>query len=338
MWGHELSPWKTAKEGGTHQPAPWTTMKACGKSNSWPPELAGGSTLEEDSSLRLQSIDREPEGSPMASLKCRVVAANTGSFSVSNSLFLVIAAPPDAQSHCIDHVAWIIKKKGKFAHKLHSRTYFSTMNVNFSPNFTIQRTVRCVVASEGKWFVRTSRACACACASCCDPAILSLSLVLNEWMNEKGIQRSSHQLLMKNMRNCETLITAVIHQAYDANFAPNLQFLQEFGTIWSASSCVRITVVGNFGNFDILTSGYGVARAVYLGHPRCSLQMVNLISKVYGCYSVSFHVLQLLPIRFTQQNLCYKSNLRWSIYINWIDNRNFPDFIMVIGNACLVVF
>lgn len=99
-------------------------MKACVKSNSWPPELAGGSTLDEDSSLRLQSIDREPWGSPMASLKCRVVAANTGSFSVSNSLFLVIAAPPGAQSHCIDHFAWIIKRKANlrtnFSHELTS--------------------------------------------------------------------------------------------------------------------------------------------------------------------------------------------------------------------------
>lgn len=181
MWGHELSPWKTAKEGGTHQPAPWTTMKACGKSNSWPPELAGGSTLEEDSSLRLQSIDREPEGSPMASLKCRVVAANTGSFSVSNSLFLVIAAPPDAQSHCIDHFAWIIKSKANlrtnFIHELTSPQWISISHL--TSQYSERSDVWWRAKGNDSWGHREL-----VLALALPAAILPFSLSLSSWMNE----------------------------------------------------------------------------------------------------------------------------------------------------------
>lgn len=84
----------TWREGGTHQPAPWTTMNALGKSNCWPP-VSERSSISSTSSLRLQSIGRLAYGNPRASRKCNVVAASAELLRVSNSFFRVIAAPPD---------------------------------------------------------------------------------------------------------------------------------------------------------------------------------------------------------------------------------------------------
>lgn len=190
-------------------------MKACVKSNSWPPELAGGSTLDEDSSLRLQSIDREPWGSPMASLKCRVVAANTGSFSVSNSLFLVIAAPPGAQSHCIDHFAWIIKRKANlrtnFSHELTSPQRMPISHL--ASQYNERSDVWWRAKGNDSWEPREL-------ALALPAAILpfSLSLSLTSFLQENTTEFAP-TIVEDYVKLPKTLITAMIHQACDANFA-----------------------------------------------------------------------------------------------------------------------
>ena len=57
--------------------------------------------------------------------------------------------------------------------------------------------------------------------------------------------------------------------------------------------------------------------------------------KVCGCYLVVFHVLQLLPIRFPQQNLCY---INKSMMNHWqkVDS-NFPRFSYGYQSACMFV-
>ena len=53
--------------------------------------------------------------------------------------------------------------------------------------------------------------------------------------------------------------------------------------------------------------------------------------QVCGCYSsVRFHVLQLLPVRFTQPNLCCIDKI-------WIQNQTSLDLVMVIISVCLLI-
>jgi hypothetical protein len=51
-----------------------------------------------------------------------------------------------------------------------------------------------------------------------------------------------------------------------------------------------------------------------------------------------FHVLQLLPIRFTQQNSCYISKPTTNNMQKPNRESNLPDLLMVIKRACFVDF
>ena len=52
-----------------------------------------------------------------------------------------------------------------------------------------------------------------------------------------------------------------------------------------------------------------------------------------------FHVLQLLLIRFSQQNLsCSSKSYDATSTKNWNENRTSMALVMVIGSACLLKF
>ncbi len=81
----------------THEPAPWTTTNALGKSKCRSTAASDKICMFTSSALlfpRLQSIFTKGERIPIASRSCKAVIAKMDSLIVSSSVFCVIAAPP----------------------------------------------------------------------------------------------------------------------------------------------------------------------------------------------------------------------------------------------------
>jgi len=53
-----------------------------------------------------------------------------------------------------------------------------------------------------------------------------------------------------------------------------------------------------------------------------------------GVIQVVFHVLQLLPLRFTQQNLCCTNKSTIKYHQNTPKKRTSPDLYVVVISAC----
>jgi hypothetical protein len=92
-------------------------------------------------------------------------------------------------------------------------------------------------------------------------------------------------------------------------------------------------------SLDVRALVYIYVKIAYLfmpDQPFLGLRMA-LASKICGFYLVCFSCLQLLPIRFTQRNLCALENLRWSSSKNVDWKRASPDLVMVIRSACFLI-
>ncbi len=88
---------KEQEKTDTHEPAPWTTTNALGKSKCRSTAASDKICMFTSSALmfpRLQSIFTKGERISIASRNCKAVIAKMDSLIVSSSVFWVIAAPP----------------------------------------------------------------------------------------------------------------------------------------------------------------------------------------------------------------------------------------------------
>ncbi len=91
---------KEQEKTDTHEPAPWTTTNALGKSKCRSTAASDKICMFTSSALlfpRLQSIFTKGERISIASRNCKAVIAKMDSLIVSSSVFWVIAAPPIKQ-------------------------------------------------------------------------------------------------------------------------------------------------------------------------------------------------------------------------------------------------
>ncbi len=91
---------KEQEKTDTHEPAPWTTTNALGKSKCRSTAASDKICMFTSSALlfpRLQSIFTKGERISIASRNCKAVIAKMDSLIVSSSVFWVIAAPPTKQ-------------------------------------------------------------------------------------------------------------------------------------------------------------------------------------------------------------------------------------------------